>query len=140
MNTMKKVAQVVMTAGLLVLGLGMWKQAQAAGSSTDTITVTVTPDVTYSVKITSPELQGYDFGLVQVNRTTISTLAIGVQNNGDITEFFSLAVVDTTGGGNAWSNSTLGASATTYAMAGQFVTTGAPQPAGGTFALGTMGI
>jgi hypothetical protein len=129
MNTLKKMTQVVMAAGLIVLGLGMAKQAYAVAGSTDTITVTVTPDVQYSVQITSPELQGYDFGLVRVGQSTISTLAIAVKNNGDIQEYFSLAVNDTTGG-NAWTNNgaSLAAGTTSFVMQGFFQATSTPQP------------
>ncbi|OGR90509.1 MAG: hypothetical protein A2992_07490 [Elusimicrobia bacterium RIFCSPLOWO2_01_FULL_59_12] len=117
MNAVKRVVQVAWVSGLIVLGLGVWRQADAANP--DTLTITVTPgNVNYAVAISSPFVQGYAFGTVNVGLTTVSTVAIGVQNAGTIMEYFSLGVVDDTPS-TAWSNA-LAASNTTYAMYGLF--------------------
>jgi hypothetical protein len=133
-RTYQKAVQAVLTSGLIVLGLGWTQKAHAINGSTDTITVTVTPDVQYSVQITSPELQGYDFGLVRVGATTISTLSIAVKNSGDISEYFSMAVNDNSGG-NSWTNNgaSLAPGTTSYVMQGFFVATPTPQPANSSF-------
>ncbi len=134
MNAMKRAVEAAGVAGLLVLGLGWMQKAEAVNP--DTMVITVKPDVTYAVGITSPEVQGYDFGLVKVGLTTISTWAIRVENTGDIVEFFSLGVVDVTpGAGVAWTNNeaSLTAGVTSYAMQGVFVAQDDPQPAESTF-------
>src|SRR4051794_14156330 len=119
-------------AGLFVLTAGLAGQAVAANP--DTLSVTVTPGgALYGVQITSPEVQGYDFAQVNVGATTISTRPIAVKNVGNISEFFSIGVVDVTGGGVAWTNAAAPAQAA-YVMQGQFVATGAGQPADASFA------
>src|SRR3954470_23299694 len=121
-------------SGLLLLGLGMFMDAQAVPGNPDTMLISVTPSgVNYAVTITSPEVQGYDFAAVNVGFTTISTKPVAVQNSGNISEFFSLAVNDITGGGNAWTNSTSPANVT-YTMQGLLVATAAGQPSDATFA------
>ncbi len=128
MKTTKSWMKAVMTAGLLVLGLGVVNKVHAANP--DTMVITVTPGgVTYAVTITSPQVGGYAFGVVNIGLTTISTEAISVQNSGNISAYFSLAVADTTGGGNAWAND-LSAATTTYAMYALF---NATQPAEASF-------
>ncbi len=128
MKMFKHSVKAVLSAGLLVLGLSLIHSAHAANP--DTMTITVTPGgVTYAVTITSPQVGGYAFGVVNVGLTTISTEAISVQNSGNIAAYFSLGVVDTTGGGNAWANN-LTAATTTYAMYALF---NATQPAEASF-------
>ena len=113
MNAIRHVAKVVLASGLIVLGFGVWKQAHAANP--DTMTITVTPGgVNYAVTISSPFLTGYAFGTVNIGVTTVSTVAIGVQNAGNIAEYFSLGVVDNTPT-FAWAND-LTPSNTTYAL------------------------
>ena len=117
MNSMKRAIHVALATGLLVLGLGLFKDAQAANP--DTMTITVTPGgVNYAVAISSPYAQGYNFGTVNVGLTTISTLSIGVQNSGNIAEYFSLGVVDNTPT-FGWAND-LTPATTTYAMQALF--------------------
>ena len=138
MNTMRQAVKAVLAAGLLVLGLGVFKEAQAVGGNPDTMTVTVTPGVSYAVFITSPEAQGYDFTTVNIGQSTVSTKAIPVQNVGNIDEFFSIGVLDVTvGAGVAWANN-LTPATTTYAMHALFVATSAPQPSTSTFAVDTV--
>ena len=132
MNAIKRSVQAGLAAGLMVLGLGMFQKAQALGNP-DTMTITVTPaGVTYAVLISSPEVQGYNFGQVVIGATTISTLPIAVQNKGNINAFFSIGVVDVTPTVN-WTNAAVPANVT-YTMQGQFVTTAAGQPANASFA------
>ena len=127
MNAVKRAVQVAMVAGLMVLGLGVVQKAEAANP--DTMNVLVQPDVTYAVTISSPFVQGYNFGLVGVAATTISTVAIGVTNSGTIVEFFSLGVQDVTPT-YAWTNneSSLNPGTTSYVMQGVLQTTGGNQP------------
>src|SRR5580704_8457891 len=89
MKVMKRVVQVAMAAGLIVLGLGMVQNARAG--TADTMTVYVTPTgFNYVVSIASPEVQGYDFTGVPLAATTISTKAITVTNGGNVGEYFAL--------------------------------------------------
>ena len=128
MNFMKRSGLGFIAAGLLVLGFGVSQKAEAANP--DTMTMTVTPTgFTYAVSIASPEVQGYDFTSVAINATTISTKAIVVTNAGNVSEYFSLAVNDTTGGGNGWTNSTSNG-VKTYVMQGLIQ---AAQPANASF-------
>jgi hypothetical protein len=134
MNTYKHMKAVV-SAGLIVLGLGLFSKAQAANP--DTMSLFVTPSgFTYAVSIASPEVQGYDFTSVAINATTISTKAITVTNTGNISEYFSLAVNDITGGGNGWTNSTSNGNKT-YVMQGLIQSA---QPANATFAGATNNV
>lgn len=127
MKTFKHVVKALMASGLIVLGLGLWSKVQAANP--DTMTITVTPGgVTYAVAITSPQVGGYAFGVVNVGVTTIATEAISVQNAGNIGAYFSLGVVDVTPS-VGWAND-LAADTTTYAMYALFNTT---QPAEASF-------
>ena len=95
MKTMNHVGRSILAAGLLVLGLGVMKEAQAANP--DTMTVSVTPSVTYSVAITSVNSSGYQFGTVALGATTVSTSAIVLTNNGNVSEYFSMAMGNTSG-------------------------------------------
>jgi hypothetical protein len=142
MNTMKQAVKVVLSAGLLILGLGVWHQAQAITSDTMRMTVSVdNASVNYAVKITSPEAQGYDFGQVAINATTISTLPIAVQNFGNASEFMSVGVVDITNT-YAWTNNgaSLSAATTSYYMQGFFVPHGNAQPDSSNFTGGTNNV
>ncbi len=127
MKTFKSIAKAVLSAGLLVLGLGVLSKTYAANP--DTMVVTVTPGgVTYAVAITSPQVGGYAFGVVNVGLTTISTEAVSVQNAGNIAAYFSIGVVDVTPT-FGWAND-LTAATTTYAMYALF---NATQPAEASF-------
>ncbi len=123
METTMKWTSRILVAGLIVLGLGMMQKVQAA-ASTDTITISVTPGVTYSVAISSPFLAGYNFGTVNLNTTTLSTVAITVQNTGTVTEYFGLALSNSTN----WSVSSTAVGANQFTMAGYFNTAATPQP------------
>ena len=132
---LKHAVKAVTVAGLMVLGLGVWKDAQAAPNP-DTMTVYVTPTgLTYAVTITSPAvaLQGYNFGSVALGGSTISTMAIVVTNSGTVGEYWALKVSNTSP--DNWAP--LGADGTPayneFELLGRFVTTGAGQPADGTF-------
>jgi len=130
MNTMKNAVKVVMASGLMVLGLGLFRELQAANPDTMRMTVSVNPaSVGYAVTITSPEVQGYDFGAVDIAATTISTKPIPVSNAGTLLEFFSVGVVDITNT-YAWTNNgaSLAPGATSYVMQAKFVGTGVGQP------------
>lgn len=99
MKSMKRIIESILTAGLLVLGVGMVQKAQAA--ITDTITVSVTPgNVGYGVMITSPETGGYDFATVNIGDVSISTVGITVKNTGTLPEYFGMAVSNL--GSQAW--------------------------------------
>jgi hypothetical protein len=103
MKYIKRGIESVLTAGLLVLGIGLFQKAQAGGGSTDTITVSVTPgNVAYGVTISSPDgpTTGYNFQTVNLAAVTISTAAITVTNSGTISEFFGLSVSNL--GTNNW--------------------------------------
>jgi hypothetical protein len=130
-NKLRQAMKIALASGLIVLGLGLCKEA-VAFPNPDTMVMTVTPGTPlYAVAITSPEVQGYDFSTVAIGGTTISTKPIAVQNKGNISEFFSVGVVDitTTYG---WTNATSPA-VKTYTMQAQFVTTGAGQPTNASF-------
>jgi hypothetical protein len=130
MNTLKQAVKIVLSAGLLILSLGVWKQAYALTSDTMQMTVSVdNASVNYAVKITSPVTAGYDFQTVAIGATTMSTLPIAVRNVGNINEFMAVGVVDITPT-YAWTNNgaSLSAATTSYYMQGQFVAHGVAQP------------
>ena len=93
---MKRMLQTALAAGLMVLGPGAVEKVMAIGVNPDTMVVAVTPgNLQYGVYISSPLTSGttgYDFGTVNLAATTISTLAIQVKSSGTVSEFFSLAV------------------------------------------------
>jgi hypothetical protein len=74
--------------GLLMLGLvGMygWFVTKTFAASTDSIQLLVQPAVNYSVQITSADANvAYNFGTVDLNRTTLSERPAVVKNNGNI--------------------------------------------------------
>jgi len=107
--------------------IGLIGAAQAVNP--DTMVISVTPSVTYSVSIASPMVQGYQFGTVALGATTISTVAIVVSNNGNVSEFFSLAVSNTSPG--TWTPTTGAVGSDTFRLRAHFNTT---QPASATFA------
>jgi len=130
MKTLRQVARVALGSRLIVLGVGLFKDAVAVNPDTMRMTVSVNAgSVGYGVAITSPEVQGYDFGAVDIAATTISTLPILVTNNGTLLEYFSVGVQDITPT-YAWTNNgaSLTAGATSYVMQARFVTVGAGQP------------
>lgn len=125
--------QAVLAAGLLILGLGMWKTVEA-----DTMVVAVTPSagsLVYGVLISSPILAGttgYDFGPVALGATTISTRAITVTSTGTVSEYFSMAISNTNQ--DNWSAINTGVPGyDQFLMLGHFVAHGNPQPANATF-------
>src|SRR5690348_13982987 len=106
MNAITQKLKVVLSAGLLVLGLGVVNKAQAANP--DTMTISVTPSVTYAVSITSVTGgSGYQFGTVALAASTISTAAIVLTNTGTIHEYFSIAISNTNP--DAWTPGASGA-------------------------------
>jgi hypothetical protein len=83
--------------GLMVmaLGMGLYGTAHATGVNPDSIVVSVTPGgLIYAVTITSPMVSGYAFGTVALGGTTISTVGITVANTGNIAEYFSMKVAN----------------------------------------------
>src|ERR1700687_2407992 len=97
---MNKQLKRALVTGLVALGMG-WMSDKAQAASTDTITVSVTPNAQYGVTISSPYAGGYNFGLVNLNATTVSTLAITLTNSGSIYEYFGISVSNTSGGWTA---------------------------------------
>jgi hypothetical protein len=92
---MKNTSSWVRAVAIAIFGLGLSGTAHALNNP-DTIVVSVTPGgLTYAVAITSPMTQGYVFGTVNLAATTISTVGIGVQNTGNVAEYFSLKVSNT---------------------------------------------
>jgi hypothetical protein len=91
---MNKQMKHVLITGLVMLGIGAVSQA----ATTDTMQVSVSPTVTYSVSISSPFVQGYVFGNVSLNSTTLSTVAITLNTTGSTgPEFFGLSISNTSG-------------------------------------------
>ena len=118
----------VLVAGLMALGLGTCvSKAQAA--STDTIVLSVSPgNVAYGVKISSPYASGYNFGPVNLGVTTVSTLAIVVQNTGNISEYFGMGVSNTSP--DNWAAVGVAPSTDQFRLMGYFQTN---QPGSGSF-------
>ena len=130
---MNKYMKRSLTLGLLLLGLGITGRAHAA--STDTITISVTPNATFGVTISSPYASGYNFGTVNLNFTTQSTLAITLTNTGTIYEYFGISVSNTSGG---WAASSVLPSTDTFRLSGA-LQAAQPAVASANFsALGTM--
>lgn len=88
MDSKKKLRR-LLALGLLVMGLGVNKGWSAG---TDSIQLLVTPGVTYSVKITSVNASGYDFGTVNLAATTASTAPILVENDGSTNARWQLRI------------------------------------------------
>ena len=101
--------------GLLLLGIGV-VTGRAQAASTDSITISVTPNATFGVTISSPYVGGYNFGLVNLNSSTVSTLAITLTNSGSIYEYFGISVSNTSGGGNPWTTTGVAPSTDTFRM------------------------
>ena len=112
MKTLKRVTTAVLAAGVVVLGLGALEKVQAI-TNPDTMLVSVTPNVTYGVAITSVNSGGYQFGLVALGATTVSTSAITLTNTGNVPEYFSMAISNSTG---SWSATSGAASTDTFRM------------------------
>lgn len=68
-----------------------------AHANPDSMTISVTPLVTYGVTISSVSINGYNFGNVALGATTQSTAAIVITNSGNASEYFSMAVSNTSG-------------------------------------------
>ena len=135
MNNTRKKSGKLLVAGLMVLGLGLLQKAEAATS--DTMNVLVTPgNVVYGVQITSAMNQGYDFGTVNLGLTTGSTKAIGVTNNGTISEYFVMKISTTSGGTVNWVPKGVDTTPGTdeFELQGLLYATSSTQPADGAFA------
>lgn len=117
----KKKLMGVLVLGLMVLGLGAQKGWSA---ETDSIQLLVTPGVTYSVKITSVNASGYDFGTVNLTATTQSTAPILVQNDGNTNAKWRLYLDSLTSGWTAAAAPGTDA----YEMRALFTTTSVGQP------------
>src|SRR5258708_896581 len=128
MNAIKRAAQVVLAAGMVVLGLGVMEKAHAFNP--DTMTVSVSPTVTYGVAITSVISNGYQFQSVALGATTVSTSAITLTNSGNVSEYFSMAISNSTG---SWTATAGAAGQDTFRMIAELSAT---QPAVAGFAVG----
>lgn len=122
MKTFKNIKSLSLLIGLWIAAVGT-----ASAVNPDTIVISVTPSVTYSVSITSPMVQGYQFGTVALGATTISTVAITVANNGNVAQYFAMAISNSSPG--TWTPQAA-AAADQYNMRAYFNTT---QPASATF-------
>jgi len=122
MNTSNRWKQWMLSVGI---GLGLSGAAHAVNP--DTMVVSVTPSVTYSVSIASPMTGGYQFGTVALGATTISTAAIVVTNDGNVSEYFSMAISNSSPA--AWTPDTA-ANEDVFALLAHFAAT---QPASATF-------
>jgi len=112
--------------GAVALSVGLLGKAQAVNP--DTMVVSVTPSVTYSVAIASPMTGGYQFGTVALGATTISTAAIVVTNNGNVAQYFSMSISNSSPG--TWAPNAGVPASDQYRMMGFF---NATQPAASTF-------
>ncbi len=121
-KTMKK----ILATGLMVVGLGLWCE-QVHAVNPDSIVVSVTPSVTYAVSITSVNTSGYQFGTVNLGATTVSTAAIVLTNTGNVAEYFSIAISNTSG---SWTAVSGAPSTDQFRMMAYLNGT---QPASGTF-------
>jgi hypothetical protein len=125
---MKRLVNAMLAAGMIILGLGALEKAHALNP--DTMTVSVSPTVTYGVAITSVNAAGYQFQSVALGATTVSTSAITLTNSGNVSEYFSMAISNSTG---SW-NATAGAAGQdTFRMIAELA---AAQPAVAGFAVG----
>lgn len=95
-------------AAVPLLPLAAARPVQAVNP--DTMTLSVTPLVTYAVAVTSVNAGGYQFGTVALGASTVSTAAISVRNAGNISEYFALAVSNSSPDG--WTPGTGGTAAT----------------------------
>lgn len=111
---------------IVAMGFGLVGKAQAANP--DTMQVSVTPTVTYAVSITSVSAGGYNFGTVALGASTQSTAAIVLTNTGNVSEYFSLAISNTSGN---WAPNVGGAGTDAFRMGA--IINGGAQPAFGSF-------
>jgi len=86
------------TLGIAFMAVGLGMLGTKAYAVSDSIVVNVTPNVTYSVQITSPMPNGYQFGSQSLSATTLSTASIGVKNNGNVSEFFTMSIANSSPG------------------------------------------
>src|SRR5882672_9164576 len=86
--------------GFVLFGIGVIGN-EARAASTDTITISVTPNAQYTVTISSAYAGGYNFGQVNLNTTTQSTVSIVLTNSGTVYEFFGMSISNTLGNWNA---------------------------------------
>jgi len=126
MNTRLKKA---LATGLVALGMG-WMAGKAQAASTDTITISLTPNTTFAVSISSPYAGGYNFGQVNLNSTTVSTLAITLTNSGSIYEYFGISVSNTSGG---WTTNGTAPSTDTFRLSGLLNAGAVPAQGSGSF-------
>lgn len=92
MNSRMKRTKALVTA---LLAVGLWGMKSQAANP-DTMVVSVTPGgLTYAVSISSPMTQGYQFGTVSMGATTMSTVAITLNNTGNVAEYFAMKVSNT---------------------------------------------
>src|SRR5258708_1046572 len=129
MNAMKQAVKALLATGLVILGLGAMEKAHALNP--DTITVSVTPTVTYAVPITSANSNGYQFQSVALGATTVSTSAITLTNSGNVSEYFSMAISNSTG---SWTATAGAAGQDTFRMIAELSATQPGAAAG--FAVG----
>ena len=113
MNTQLKKA---LTTGMLAVGLGLLS-SKAHAVNPDAMQISVTPSVTYAVTITSVNANGYQFGTVALNSTTQSTAAVTVANSGNIAEYFSMAITNTSGN---WAPTTSAPTTDNFRLIGEF--------------------
>ena len=100
MNAVQKVVRRILATALFVVGLGIIG-TKVEAANPDTMTVSVTPNVTFGVTITSVNASGYQFGTVNLGATTQSTAAVILTNSGNVAEYFSMAISNTSGGWSA---------------------------------------
>jgi len=129
---MKTRLKKALVTGLAVLSVG-WITGKAQAASTDTITISLTPNTTFAVTISSAYVGGYNFGQVNLNSTTVSTVAITLTNSGSIFEYFAISVSSPNAGG--WTPSSVGPSTDTYRLSGMFSATQPTQGSGSFSAL-----
>jgi hypothetical protein len=99
--------------------------------------VLVTPgNPTYGVQITSVTTgQGYNFGSVNLGSSTDSTQAVGVLNNGNVSEYFVMMISTSTGGSANWkpAGSAGGAAVDVFELYGRFYASASTFPGDAAF-------
>jgi hypothetical protein len=132
-------------AGWISLALGMFFALAGIShaATTDTAVLSVTPgNFLYGVVISSPlnngsnGTTGYDFTQVNLGATTISTVAIHVNNAGNVPEYFSIAISNSNPDG--WTAINSGVPGfNQFELLGHLETTGAGEPNSGAFNVNT---
>ena len=129
MKGMKKILQLICLGAVSLIILAWGSYADAAGTGTVSVTVRIK-----SLSVNLPGTTAWSLGDIDTSTVSISP-AITVENNGNVSETFTLRITNT----GSWSAATTanGATNETFVMSGIFTQTGISAPVDANFNTGT---